>query len=87
MFIMFEKSAQSCDYILEAKLGEPTETADAAYLSLQCALPWINDLVNDSVFHAKTDDTLISPLQHQKKTGKAAIQHECLVLESRTQII
>lgn len=46
------------------------ETADAAYLALQCALSWINDLVSDSIFHAKTDLKLICLLQHGKKQAK-----------------
>ena len=46
------------------------ETADAAYLALQRALSWINDLVSDSIFHAKPDLTLICPLRHQKKRAE-----------------
>lgn len=44
--------------------GQSIGTADAAYLALQCSLSWINDLVSNSIFHAKTDAALICPLQH-----------------------
>lgn len=33
-------------------------TADAAFVALQCAFSWINDLVRDSIFYAKVDVTL-----------------------------
>ena len=56
--------------ILGAKSGELMETADAAYLALQRSLSWINDLVSDSIFHAKPDLTLICPLQHQKQRAE-----------------
>lgn len=68
LFCWGEKTHHSLSYILGAKSGESIETAAAAYLALQCARSWINDLVSDSFFHAKTD--LIRPLQHQKKQAK-----------------